>query len=227
MKVVLIEDNRDIAEYISLAFRVGWQGTELLQTRLGEEGVALVEKESPDLVLLDVGLPDIDGFAVLKQIRRFSAVPITIITVRGDEADIVRGLEWGADEYIVKPFGQMELLARVRAILRRQADAAGGMPSLCGPFRFAPDMRNIIYRDRTIRVTATEYAILRHLAENTGRVVPNQRLAEIVWGDCDVGVTDAIRVYIRRLRVKLEDDPSNPRLILTRAGAGYLLAGAS
>ena len=223
MKVLLIEDDQEIVEFISLAFQVGWTGIKLVATRLGEEGVELVEKESPDIVILDVGLPDINGFEVLKQIRFFSMVPVIILTVRADEIDIVRGLEGGADEYMVKPFGQMELLARIKAVIRRRGHVGGVTPIVCGPFRFSQNMREVLYGEKKIRVTATEGIILRHLADNAGQVVPHSILAEIVWGEDSRDSVDALKVYIRRLRVKFEADPGHPQLILTRPGIGYLL----
>ena len=223
MKVLLIEDDREIVEFISLAFQVGWPGIKLVATRLGEEGVELVEKESPDIVILDLGLPDIDGFEVLKQIRFFSMVPIMVLTVRVDEIDIVRGLEEGADEYMAKPFGQMELLARIKAVLRRRYQVAGETPIICGPFRFGQDMRDVFYREKKIRVTATESIILRRLANNAGQVVSHSTLSEMVWGDDSRDGVDALKVYIRRLRIKFEADPSHPQLILTKPGIGYLL----
>ena len=119
MKVLIIEDDRETVEYVNLAFKLGWPEVELISTPLGEEGIELVERESPDIVILDLGLPDVDGSEVLKRIRLFSTVPIIIMTVRKDEASIVKELECGADKYLSKPFDQMELLAQVRALARR------------------------------------------------------------------------------------------------------------
>src|SRR4030042_1995566 len=121
MKVLVIEDDREIVDAISLAFQIRWPEAKLISTRLGQKGVELVESESPDIVILDLGLPDINGFEVLQAIRLFSQVPTIILTVRSDEADIVKGLEWGADDYITKPFRQLEFLARVKALIRRQS----------------------------------------------------------------------------------------------------------
>lgn len=223
MKVLVIEDDSGISEYISLAFRVGWPDTQVVITNNGEAGVLATEKESPDVILLDLGLPDITGFEVLKQIRLFSKIPVIIQTVRKDEADIVRGLENGADEYIVKPFGQMELLARVKSILRRDSLVINER-SACGPFQFTYNMRSVVYDNREIQVTLTEGLILRYLAENEGRVIPYHRMIEKVWGEDYLGGVDTLKVYIHRLRVKLEEDPSSPRLILTKTGSGYFLA---
>ncbi|MFC2067664.1 response regulator transcription factor [Chloroflexota bacterium] len=120
MKLLLIEDDSDIVEAISLAFQIRWPEAQVISTQSGKKGVGLVESVQPDIVILDLGLPDIDGFTVLRKIRLFSQVPIIIVTVRADESDIIKGLEWGADDYIIKPFRQLELLARVKAQIRRQ-----------------------------------------------------------------------------------------------------------
>ena len=120
MKVLIVEDDKEIVDAITLAFQIRWPEAKVVSTRLGRKGVELVESENPDIVILDLGLPDISGFEVLNQTRLFSHVPIIILTVRADEADVVKGLEWGADDYILKPFRQLELLARVKALIRRQ-----------------------------------------------------------------------------------------------------------
>ena len=220
----MIEDDQEIVEFVSLAFKVGSPEVELLSTNIGEEGIELVEKESPDIVILDLGLPDIDGFEVLKQIRLFSTVPIIILTVRGEEPDIVRGLEWGADEYVVKPFGQMELLARVKTLLKRQHPTTEEPPFYHGPICFYPSTGQLIMAGEDVSLTRTESLILQHLIRNTGRVVTHSSLAETLWGEDYPGSIDAIRVYIRRLRGKLETDPGRPQLILTKAGIGYSIA---
>src|SRR5512139_2620787 len=123
MKVLVVEDDKEIVDAISLAFQIRWPEAKVVSTRLGQKGVELVESESPDIVILDLGLPDINGFEVLRQIRRFSGVPTIILTVRSDEADVVKGLEWGADDYITKPFRQLELLARAKSLIRRRSPA--------------------------------------------------------------------------------------------------------
>ncbi len=227
MKALMIEDDQEIVEFVSLAFKVGSPEVELLSTNIGEEGIELVEKESPDIVILDLGLPDIDGFEVLKQIRLFSTVPIIILTVRGEEPDIVRGLEWGADEYVVKPFGQMELLARVKTLLKRQHSTTEEPPFYHGPICFYPSTGQLIMAGEDVSLTRTESLILQHLIRNTGRVVTHSSLAETLWGEDYPGSTDAIRVYIRRLRGKLETDPGRPQLILTKAGVGYSITKPS
>jgi two-component system KDP operon response regulator KdpE len=223
MKVLLIEDEREIIEAISLAFQIRWPEAELVSTRLGEKGVELVESEAPDIVILDLGLPDINGFEVLRQIRLFSHVPTIILTVRSDEADIVKGLEWGADDYITKPFRQLEFLARVKALIRRQSPSEEET-LVSGPLRLDATTGQL-YRDgREIALTITESHILGHLMKNAGHVVTHMSLAEAVWGDDYPGVADSLKVHIRRLREKIEVEPSDPQLILTKTGVGYFLA---
>ena len=182
----------------------------------------MVETESPDIVILDLGLPDISGYEALQQIRLFSEVPILILTVRSEESDIVKGLEWGADDYMVKPFKQLELLARVKALIRRQAGSSNDQPLTVGTIQFDPNVFQVRKDNKEISLTRTEGSIFYHLLRNAGNVVNYSSLAETVWGDDYPGSADSLKVYIRRLREKLEIDPSNPTLILTRPGIGYL-----
>lgn len=223
MKVLLIEDDREIVDAISLAFQIRWPEATLISTRLGQKGVELVESELPDIVILDLGLPDINGFEVLQQIRLFSQVPTIILTVRSDEADIVKGLEWGADDYITKPFRQLEFLARVKALIRRQGATEAETLSY-GPLRLDTTIGQLNYDGKDISLTVTESHIMAHLVRNGGRAVTHSSLAEAVWGDDYPGAADSLKVHIRRLREKIEEDPSHPRLILTRTGVGYFLA---
>ena len=222
MKVLLIEDDREIVDAISLAFQIRWPEAQMVSTRLGEKGVELAESEAPDIVVLDLGLPDISGFEVLRQIRLFSNVPTIILTVRAEEADVVKGLEWGADDYIVKPFRQLELLARVKALIRRQGPSEEE-PLDYGSLRLDVTSGTLNYGGKEINLTVTESHILSHLMKNAGRAVTHSSLAEAVWGDDYPGATDSLKVHIRRLREKIEADPSHPQLILTRTGVGYLL----
>lgn len=225
MKVLLIEDDKEIIDAISLAFRIRWPEADVVSTRLGQKGYELVESESPDIVILDLGLPDISGFEVLRQIRLFSKVPTIILTVRAEEADVVKGLEWGADDYIVKPFRQLEFLARVKALIRRQAPSEEES-LVYGPLRLDTIARQLYYGGKEINLTVTENHILSHLMRNAGRVVTHSSLAEAVWGDDYPGSADSLKVHIRRLREKIEEDPGHPALILTRTGVGYFLAKA-
>jgi DNA-binding response OmpR family regulator len=222
MKVLLIEDDPEMVEFISIAFNVGWSGTELITTHQGREGIELTETRLPDLVILDVGLPDISGFEVLKQIRAFSDVPVLLETVRDTEADIVKGLDLGADEYVRKPFGQLELIAKMKCVLRRRC-VIDGSESILGPLRLDSSASQLFIENRTIPITRTEGLIMRCLMTNHGKAVSYAELSEVIWGDAYMRASDNIRVYVRRLRRKIEIDPKYANLIVTKLGIGYLL----
>ncbi len=223
MKVLIIEDDNEIVEVISLAFEIRWPGVKLVSTHLGEKGVGLVESENPDVVILDLGLPDISGYDVLKEIRTFSGVPILILTVRGEESDVVKGLEWGADDYMVKPFRQLELLSRVKALTRRASSSDREKLLVYGELSFDPSTRQLSYGQREINLTRTEGIILHSLMRNAGQVVTHSTLAQAVWGEDYPDATSTLKVHVLRLRQKLEVDSSQPKLILTKTGIGYLL----
>jgi len=224
VKALIIEDDPEIVESVSLAFQMLWPEAQLVSTHLGKKGIELAESETHNIIILDLGLPDISGFEVLKQVRFFSSVPIIILTVKTEEADIVKGLEWGADDYIVKPCGQLELLARVKARMRDKNHFAEGLPLTLGSLCFNALTRQLLYGKREINLTAIEAHIIHYLMRMGGRVATYSSLAEDVWGDDYPGSVDSLRVHIRRLREKLEADPSHPQLILTKAGIGYFMA---
>ena len=183
----------------------------------------LVESAKPDVVVLDLGLPDISGYDVLKEIRAFSDVPLVILTVRGEEADITRGLEGGADEYITKPFRQMELLSRIRALLRRANRSVSEKPLVSGNLTFNVKTRQVLYKQKEIDLTRTESIILHELMKNAGQVVTYTRLAEAIWGDDYPDAVESLRVYISRIREKIETDSETQELIITKPGIGYIL----
>lgn len=224
LTVVLIEDDAEIVEAVTLTFKIRWAQSTFLSSPSGEEGISLVEKNNPDLVILDLGLPDTNGFNVLKEIRQFSHVPVIILTARGEEADIVRGLELGADEYIIKPFRQMELLARVKAILRRHETSNDELPLTVGNMSIGPSVRDLNLNGRRINLTRTEGIVLSQLMRTVGHPVSHSTLAKALWGEEYPGAAESLKVYVRHLREKIEDNPSDPKLILTKIGAGYQLA---
>ena len=224
MKVLVIEDDQAIVETITLLLKISWPEAKLVSTHLGERGIELVESENPDVVILDLGLPDKSGFEVLKQVRLFSTVPILILTVSSDEADIVKGLEWGADDYVVKPFRQLELLSRIKLVTRRRGSSVEETPLVCGQLHFNPSTFQLFYGKKEINLTPTEGSILHQLMKNVGRVVTHSSLAEVVWGVDYPDAADSLKVYVRRLRTKLEADPSHPQIVLTKPGIGYLMA---
>ncbi len=196
----------------------------MVSTSMGGTRVELVESENPNIVVVDLGLPDISCFEVLRQIRTFSDVPVLILTVRGEEADIVKGLEWGADDYMAKPFRQLELMSRIRALTRRSGSSLTENPLVCGQLSFIPNTRQLFNGGVEIKITRTEASIIEHLMKNSGQVVTHSDLAEAVWGRDYPDSVDNLRVYIRRLRQKIEEDSARPQLILTRSGVGYSLA---
>lgn len=224
MKVLLVEDNKEIQEAISLIFELHWPGSEVLISSEGAHGITKTEEESPDVIILDLGLPDIDGFKVLKGVRDFSDVPIIILTVRGDEIDKVRGLELGADDYIVKPFSHMELLARVRAVLRRshipelkEAEKPIVLPNLSIDF----SSRTVTKKGKKIKLTPTEFNLLQCLIRNEGKVLTHHALLTKVWGEEYTDSSEYLKVYIQRLRDKLEEDSAHPQLLISERGVGY------
>ena len=223
MKILIIEDDPSIIRVIGSAFKLGWPEAHIVSACLGEEGIRLVETESPDAVILDLGLPDINGFEVLKQIRLFSNLPILILTVASEESDMVMGLSNGADDYMIKPFRQLELLARIKAIMRRHRPAEEDTSISCGPLHFGSSILDLMYGEKSIKVTRIEGIILYELMKTPDKVVPSMRLAEAVWGEDYPESTDRLRVHIRRLREKIEDDPHDPQLIINKPGIGYLL----
>ncbi|MDD5287720.1 MAG: response regulator transcription factor [Dehalococcoidales bacterium] len=225
MKVMIIEDNPEISTAIGVTIQIRWPDAKVVTTHLGERGVSMVETEKPDLVILDLGLPDISGYEVLKRVRLFSVVPVLILTVRSDEDDVVKALEYGADDYMVKPFRKLELLSRVQALLRRYTtfQEQGEETLSCGALSLDPNTGKLLHQDKEIRLTNTERRILQHLMRNCGHVVTYTSLAEAVWGNDYPDAANSLKVYVRRLREKVEDDPSEPKLVLTTAGIGYSL----
>jgi two-component system response regulator VicR len=224
MKALVVEDNADVTEFVSIALQVCWPDIKIARTHLGGAAAELVKAESPDFVILDLNLPDISGFEVLRQIRLSSTIPVIIVTVRDDEADIVKGLEWGADEYILKPFGQLALMARVRAALRsRNYNSGANDLVFLGPLRFDPSAGQLFSGPTKVLLTRTECLILRALIKRAGHLVTYSQLAESVWGGTYDHAADTLRVYIRRLRNKVEANFPGKLIIRSRPGLGYSL----
>jgi two-component system KDP operon response regulator KdpE len=222
--VLVIEDDPEIVEAISLAFKKDWPEAALVSSTMGEHGIEMVETQDPDIVILDLGLPDIDGFEALRQIRLFSSVPIVVLTVRDSEDSVAKALDWGAQDYIPKPFRTRELLARMKAQLRGQHVTDEEIPIVCGILRYDPTTAQLRHGEREVGLTLIEGRIIQCLMKNAGQVVTRAHLAEAVWGDEYDGVAVSLRSHILRLRKKLEKDPGNPKIILTKSGIGYSLA---
>ena len=224
MKILVIDDEPDVVESVRLGFTLQWRDVDVLGAGSGESGLDAVERDHPEIVLLDVGLPDINGFDVLTQIRAFSDVPVVMLTARDDSMDKVKGLELGADDYVTKPFNHLELMARVKAVLRRlemPAPASRAPSFRSGDLEVDFARQEARLRGERLDLTPTEYKLLYHLVRNAGHGLQHGTLLAKVWGREYVDEVDYIRVYIRRLRDKLGDDPDDPTYIRTERGLGY------
>jgi len=201
------------------------EGFEVIKASDGQEAVDLVVLKQPDLVLLDIMMPNLDGFAACERIREFSMVPIIMVTARNEENARVRGLELGADDYIVKPFSANEMIARVRAVLRRVKTSGGSQPSIFHHGNLTIDFaRAEVFRlGKIVYLSATEYRLLLQFAHNLGQVLSSEELLVNVWGTEYRQDKEILWVSISRLRQKLEDDPKNPVHIVTRSGMGYTM----
>src|SRR3990172_10948 len=228
MKVLVVDDEPDVIEVVNLCFGLRWPEAQVIAAGNAEEALKLVEEHSPDLILLDIMLPDMDGFHLCREIRAFSDIPIIMVTARDSEMDKVRGLEMGADDYITKPFSHLELLARVRAVPRRyesQLPAVGEVFE-SGDLRIDYAGRQVTVCGQPVRLTPTEYSLLFHLTRNAGRVLPHHTLLAKVWGREYVDEIDYLKVYVRRLRQKLEGDPETMGRIVSERGVGYKFVAA-
>lgn len=224
--ILLIEDDEGIAE--PLVFGLQSENMKVLHSLSGAQGLALARSEHPDVILLDVMLPDIDGFAICRTLRRESAAPILMLTARGQEMDRVMGLELGADDYIVKPFSFRELLARVRAVLRRRELDRGDAPRAAdritvGEIVLDRAARQLWRRGQLIELSPREFDLVVTLMENVGQAMSRQDLLDRVWGEEWVGNPRTLDVHIRWLREKIEDDSAAPVYIETVRGHGYRL----
>lgn len=227
-ETVLVVD--DEPRYVRLiAVNLEASGYRILTARDGKSAVELAASRMPTLVLLDIGLPVMDGFEVCRRIREFSDAPVIMLTAKASEADKVRGLDAGADDYLTKPFGPAELLARIRAVLRRAKlpEERRSEPTFTSgdlAIDFAQHLVRI--RGREVALSPTEYKLLAHLARNAGKVMITELLLHKIWGPEYGEETQHVRLYVSRLRQKIEDDPEHPRWIITKPGVGYMLQPA-
>jgi two-component system, OmpR family, KDP operon response regulator KdpE len=222
--ILAIEDEVRIRRFLKAA--IGTQGYKFLEAGTGAEGLSLAASHVPDFIVLDLGLPDMDGLAVLRGIREWSGVPILILSARGQERDKVEALDAGADDYLAKPFGAGELLARIRAGLRRAARSAGGdrAPSIeVGELGIDLDRREVRIGGSLVHLTPIEFRLLACLARNAGRVLTHNHLLAEVWGPGSIERSENLRVFMAGLRRKIEADPANPKYIVTEIGVGYRL----
>lgn len=224
-KILIIEDEQEIRRFLRAS--LGAQGYRLLEACTGQDGILQTVQQQPDLVILDLGLPDMDGLQLINQVRDWSQVPIIVLSAREQEPEKVKALDAGADDYLTKPFGVSELLARIRVALRHHTpgnfegnEATFSVDSL----RVDLTRRQVFVRENEVHLTPTEYRLLTTLIKHAGKVVTHRQLLKEVWGPDSVYETHYLRVFMGQLRQKIETDSARPRCLLTEPGVGYRLA---
>ncbi len=225
MKILLVEDDPEVGETVSMAFSMRWPETTVHRSETGRDALATMAKGGFDLAILDVNLPDMDGFTILENIRKSSSLPVIMLTVRASDRDKVRGLEMGADDYLGKPFSPFELLARAAAVLRRANNSTPVQESnvlTAGSIRLNQDTAEVFVDDRPVKLSPTEFKMLEILVQNAGKVVTRDTLIKTIWG-MDPAAADAylIKLHIQHLRKKLGDNGMQPKFIITVRGFGY------
>ena len=221
LRVLVVDDEKAIRRYLRVALSA--QDITVVEASNGEEAIRAVAVDRPDMVILDLGLPDMEGTEVTRRIREWSAVPIIILSVREQESDKIAALDSGADDYLTKPFGTGELMARIRAALRRSIQKENEPVIVVGELKIDLERRQVMIADREILLTPTEYDILRLLAQNIGKVLTHRQLLQGIWGHTSEEDLHLLRVNLSNLRHKIEPDPSRPRYIRTEPGVGYRL----
>ncbi len=227
MKFLIVDDDKGIVEAVTIGLQFQWQDAQVYSAGDGEEGWRKFVDLSPDVTLLDVNMPYINGFELMSRIREVSDAPVLMLTARGDEMSKVKGLETGADDYLTKPFSHLELFARIKAVLRRAEMPApvSAVPQFTsGEVTVNFDSREVTVSGAPVKLTPTEYKLLYQLVRNAGRVMPFDSLLGKVWGDEYRGDMDYLKTYVSRLRKKLGDDPENARYIITERSVGYRFA---
>ena len=222
-RILVVDDEPRMINFIRMNLEL--EGHQVIDAHSGLEALEAVRTKLPDVILLDVMMPDLDGFETLRLLREFSTIPVIMLTAKGEENDKVYGLELGADDYITKPFGPRELSSRIKAVMRR-ADMPSATPNqavLKIDDRLSVDFnrREVIVLGERIKLRPTEYRLLYHLIENAGWTVPHDQLLAKVWGYEYRDEAHYVRLYVNYLREKIEEDPSNPKYILTERGVGY------
>jgi len=225
-RILIVEDEPKLVRLLREVLNA--TGFAVLSTGSGQSAIEMAALEQPDLIILDIVLSDsIDGYTVTRRVREFSDVPIIMLTAKTREADLLRGFDAGADDYLTKPFSSKELLVRVRAVLKRARPDQTALTEteiVCGPLKIDLARRYVKVGDRDVRLTPTEYDLLHELATHRNQVLLHEQLLSAVWGTEYRDDLDYLRAYIRYLRQKIEADPAHPTLIVTSAGAGYMLA---
>jgi two-component system KDP operon response regulator KdpE len=218
-RILVVDDEVPIRRFLRIALEA--EGYGVIEADTAREGLAMAARETPALVVLDLGLPDADGLSVLRDLRGWSPVPVLILSVRADEGDKVEALDAGAQDYVVKPFGVKEFLARVRGLLRDRSTDAVPSALAIGSLRIDAADHSAKMGDRPLHLTRREFDILWMLASHRGRLVTQEMILRAIWGPAHTEDSQYLRVYIRQLRQKLDDDATNPRFIATEPGIGY------
>lgn len=222
-RILVVDDEPRIIGFIRMNLEL--ESHQVIEAHTGMEALEAIRTRLPDIVLLDVMLPDLDGFETLRMLREFSNIPVIMLTAKGEENDRVYGLELGADDYITKPFGPRELSSRIKAVMRRVQDSARtpeqAILKIDDRLSVDYNRREVIVGGERIKLRPTEYRLLRHLIENAGWTVPHDQLLAKVWGYEYRDEAHYVRLYVNYLREKIEEDPSNPHYILTERGVGY------
>jgi two-component system, OmpR family, KDP operon response regulator KdpE len=222
IRILIVDDEPQIRRFLRTS--LGAHGYRVIEAARGQEAMTLTATERPELVLLDLGLPDMAGLEVIQRLREWSTVPIIVVSVRGQEAEKIAALDRGADDYVTKPFGMGELLARIRAALRHRLQADVEEPVFHAGGLIVDLVKRVVTVDgQEVKLTPKEYDLLRVLVTHAGKVITHQQLLREVWGPGSVYETHYLRVYIGQLRQKLEPDPAQPRYLLTESGVGYRL----
>jgi two-component system KDP operon response regulator KdpE len=222
--IIIIEDEVQIRRFLRTTLIS--EGYQVIEAEIGKQGLTEAATRKPDLVVLDLGLPDMDGVEVVRELRAWSSVPIVILSARSQESDKISALDAGADDYLVKPFGVGELLARIRVALRHVYSAASNEEGVFSVGELKVDMmhRKVTVKGREVHLTPIEYRLLTVLIKHAGKVLTHQLLLREVWGPNYVERAHYLRIYMGTLRHKLEQDPARPRFLLTEVGVGYRLA---
>lgn len=224
-RVLVIDDEAPIRRFLRVALEA--EGYAVIEAGTARDGIAATARENPGLVVLDLGLPDADGLSVLREIRGWTQVPVLVLSVRADEAGKVEALDAGAQDYVVKPFGMKEFLARIRGLLRDRAPDGAAPSSLSiGPLVIDAATHTAALDGQPLHLTRREFDLLWMMASHRGRLVTQEMILKAIWGPAHVHDSQYLRVYIRQLRQKLDDDASNPRFLFTEPGVGYRMSDA-
>jgi DNA-binding response OmpR family regulator len=225
MKILVIDDDPGIFDLIQTTCELGWPEANVLKAETGEKGISLVETEAPNLIILDLGLPDINGTEVLKTIRLFSDIPVMILTVITEERDIVKAFTCGANEFLTKPFRQMEFLARIKAMIRNTQITNRDLAVNCGAWHFGRSLTELYYGHIIFELTPVEGLIVHALLKRAGEYLDSDALISKVWGEHHSTNADTLRVHIHHIRTKLGDEHEHPCILITKPGKGYMFSG--